>query len=404
MNTSPAQPRAFSRTDQSFLGAWWWTVDKSILGGVLTLIVFGLALVASASPAVADRIGASSDYMFLKKHVIFLIPSIAILFGVSMLQPRTVWRCASIVFTITCILLLSVLIFGAEIKGARRWISIAGFSIQPSEFLKPAFAVVAAWLIALHKRSADKTKTTSLFHGYHIAISLYVVMMILLLMQPDLGMTIVLTLVFAVQIFIAGLRFRYLAILISVGAAGMTLAYATFHHVQSRIDRFFNPDTGDTFQVDKSLDAIRAGGFVGVGPGQGNEKIGLPDAHADFIFSVLAEEMGLIFSTALIGIFLFIILRGFKRLQGTQDLFSVLAAGGLLAMFGFQSLIHIGSAINILPAKGMTLPFVSYGGSSILSMALSFGIILALTRQRTRGSIARTSVTMRSPKERAYAE
>ncbi len=312
-----------------------------------------------------------------------------------MLQPRMVWRTSSIIFLFTCLLMLCVLIFGAEVKGARRWITIAGFSLQPSEFLKPSFAVVAAWIIALHKRTADKSKTASAFQGYHIAISLYVVAIILLLMQPDLGMTVVLTLVFAVQIFIAGLRFRFLAILMGVGAAGLAGAYATFGHVQSRIDRFFSPDTGDTFQVDKSLDAIRAGGFVGVGPGQGNEKTGLPDAHADFIFSVLAEEMGLIFSAALIGIFLFIILRGFKRLQDTQDLFSVLAAGGLLAMFGFQSLIHIGSAINILPAKGMTLPFISYGGSSMLSMALSFGIILALTRQKTRGSIAKTSVTMR---------
>ncbi len=395
MDDIRSQPRAFSRTDQSFLGAWWWTVDKAILGGILTLIIFGIAMVASASPAVADRIGTSSDFMFLKKHIIFLIPSLTIIFAVSMLQPRMVWRTASVIFLFTCLLMLSVLIFGSEVKGARRWINIAGFSIQPSEFLKPAFAVVAAWLIALHKRSTDKTKTVSAFHGYHIAISLYVVSIILLLMQPDLGMTVVLTLVFAAQIFIAGLRFRFLAILMAVGAAGLALAYATFGHVQSRIDRFFSPDSGDTFQVDKSLEAIRAGGFTGVGPGQGNVKNGLPDAHADFIFSVLAEEMGLLFSAALLGIFMFIILRGFKRLQDTQDLFSVLAAGGLLAMFGFQSLIHIGSAINILPAKGMTLPFISYGGSSMLSMALSFGIILALTRQKTRGSIARTSVTMR---------
>lgn len=395
MKSQNAQPRAFSRTDQSFLGAWWWTVDKAILGGVLALIIFGIAMVASASPAVADRIGASSDFMFLKKHLIFLLPSLAIIFAISMLQPRTVWRTSSVVFLITCLLMVLVLIFGAEVKGAKRWMNITGFSIQPSEFLKPAFAVVAAWLIALHRRSTDKTKTVSAFHGYHIAISLYVVSIILLLMQPDLGMTVVLTLVFAVQIFIAGLRFRFLAILMGVGAAGLTFAYATFGHVQSRIDRFLSPDTGDTFQVDKSLEAIRAGGFVGVGPGQGNVKNGLPDAHADFIFSVLAEEMGLLFSAGLLGIFMFIILRGFKRLQDTQDLFSVLAAGGLLAMFGFQSLIHIGSAINILPAKGMTLPFISYGGSSMLSMALSFGIILALTRQKTRGSIARTSVTMR---------
>lgn len=395
MNTHPSQPRAFSRTDQSFLGAWWWTVDKAILGGVLTLIIFGIAMVASASPSVAGRIGASSDYMFLIKHLIFLAPSIVMIIAISMLKPRTVWRVSSIIFLVSCLLMIVALLFGTEIKGAKRWINILGFSLQPSEFLKPAFAIVAAWIIALHKRSAEKTNTISAFHGYHIAISLYAVSIVLLLMQPDLGMTVVLTLVFAVQLFIGGLRFRFVAILMGVGGACLGLAYLTLSHVRSRMDRFFFPESGDTFQVDKSLDAIRAGGFTGVGPGQGNVKTGLPDAHADFIFSVLAEEMGLLFSTALLGIFLFIILRGFKRLQETQDLFSVLAAGGLLSMFAFQSLIHIGSAINVIPAKGMTLPFISYGGSSLLSMALSFGVILALTRQKTRASIAKTSVKMR---------
>ncbi len=396
------QPKAFSRMDQSFLGAWWWTVDRVMLGCVLLLILFGIALIASASPSVANKIGVS-DYHFLKKHILFLIPSVLLMIGVSMIKARTVWRLASIILVISVMMMIGVLFFGAEIKGARRWISILGFSLQPSEFIKPAFAVVAAWLIALQKKSTLESHIKPTFHGYHVAIALYIVMIILLLLQPDLGMTVVLTCVFAVQVFIAGLRFRYLAILLAVGGAGLSVAYMSFYHVRSRVDRFFNPDSGDTYQVDKSLDAIRSGGFSGVGPGQGTEKIRLPDAHADFIFSVLAEEMGFIFASILMGIFLVILLRGFRRLQETQDMFSVLSAGGLLAMFGFQSLIHMGSSVNLLPAKGMTLPFISYGGSSLLAMGLAFGIILALTRQKTRGSIARTSMTMtRMKKESAH--
>lgn len=395
------QPQAFSRMDRSFLGAWWWTVDRAMLGCIITLIVFGAGLVATASPAVANKIGVG-DYFFLKKHVIFLMPSVVMLFALSMLTPRYVWRFASLLLVGACGLMIMVLIFGDEVKGARRWISLFGFSVQPSEFLKPAYIVVAAWLIALQKQSMQRAhsyvvseKAHKVFPGYYVAIGLYAILILLLLMQPDLGMSVVLTSVFAVQIFIAGLRFRYLAVLFSLGAAGITLAYFSFHHVQSRIDRYLNPDIGDNYQVEKSLAAIKNGGFIGVGPGQGTEKTGLPDAHADFIFSVLAEEMGLFFVLVVLGLFFYIIYRGLRRLKETHDIFSVLAASGLLALFGIQSLIHIGSSVNLLPAKGMTLPFISYGGSSMLSMAMSMGMVLALTRQKSRSSIARSSMTMR---------
>ena len=401
MNDTTLQPRAFSRTDQSFLGAWWWTIDKVTLYALIFLIVVGTALVASASPSVAQTIGVS-DFHFLMKHIIIVIPSFILLVCISMLSPRSIWRGGTLLFLGTVCLLVLVLLVGTEVKGARRWINIFGFSLQPSEILKPAFAVLSAWLIALHKKSTEQQNNKPDFKGWHITIMLYLLMIMLLLQQPDFGMSAMLTLVFATQIFIAGLRFRYLAGLAVAGVACVGAAYASLDHVRSRIDRFFNPESGDTFQVDKSLDAIRSGGVVGVGPGQGVEKTDLPDAHADFIFSVLVEETGLLFSTVIVGIFLFIIIRGFKRLQDTQDLFSILAAGGLLAMFGFQSLIHIGSAINILPAKGMTLPFLSYGGSSLLSMAISFGVILALTRQRMRESIARTSINMRRSKGEAH--
>ena len=396
-----SQPQAFSRMDRSFLGAWWWTVDRAMLGCILALLVFGIALVATSSPAVAQKIGAS-DYHFIKKHIIFLLPTLFLIVGGSMLSPRYVWRFASLVLLGGCIMMVLVLFFGAEEKGARRWIRVLGFSLQPSEFVKPAFVVVAAWLIALQKKSIQKVnsyqpdaKKDGTFPGYYIAVGLYFVLLALLIMQPDLGMSIVLTTVFAVQIFIAGLRFRYMAVLFAIGSAGLVAAYLSLHHVRSRMDRFFNPDSGDNYQVEASLAAIKKGGIAGVGPGQGVEKMNLPDAHADFTFSVLVEEGGVAFASILIALFLFILLRGFKRLQDTHDVFSVLAAGGLLAMFSIQSLIHMGSSVNLLPAKGMTLPFVSYGGSSMISMGIAMGMVLALTRQKGRTSIARSSITMR---------
>lgn len=395
------QPQAFSRMDRSFLGAWWWTVDRAMLGCTLLLLLFGVALVATASPAVAHKIGVS-DFHFLKKHIIFLIPSVILIFGVSMLSPRYVWRLASLILIGSIVMTILVLLFGDEVKGARRWISLVGFSIQPSEFMKPAFAIVAAWLIALQKKSEQRASSyhgeharDGVFYGYRFSIALYAFLITLLLMQPDLGMSVVLTFVFVVQIFLAGLRFRYLAGVFCLGAGGFIAAYFSFHHVRSRMDRFINPESGDNYQVERSLDAIRKGGLLGAGPGQGSEKMSIPDAHADFIFSVLVEEMGLVFAFILIGIFLFVLLRGFRRLQETQDLFPVLAAGGLLSMFGLQSIVHMGSGVNLLPAKGMTLPFISYGGSSLLSMAIGMGMVLALTRQKSRSSIARSSLSMR---------
>ncbi len=399
------EPRAFSRMDRSFLGVWWWTVDRAMLGAIIALLVFGLALVTSASPSVAQKIGAS-DYYFIRKHMIFLIPTVFLIVAGSMFNPKLVWRFASAVLVASIVMMIAVLFLGTEEKGAKRWLSFLGYSLQPSEFAKPAFAVVAAWLISLQKKSMQQmqfygkdAKKARIFPGYYIAVGLYFLLLVLLIMQPDLGMTVVLTLVFAIQIFLGGLRFRYLAVLFAAGTAGLGMAYLGLHHVKSRVDRFFYPDTGDNFQVEKSLEAIKKGGLIGVGPGQGIEKNTLPDAHADFTFSVLAEEGGLIFVFLLVSLFLFVLLRGLKRLQETHDVFSVLAAGGLLGMFGIQSLIHMASSVNLIPAKGMTLPFISYGGSSLISMGMAMGMVLALTRQKARSSIAKSGLTMRRTQE-----
>ncbi len=401
MRDGSLSPKAFSRMDQSFLGAWWWTVDRPMLGAVIALMFFGLALVATASPSVAHTIGINDSYYFLKKHIFFMLPSFVLIFGCSMMSPRTVWRVCSLLFIAIVLLLIVVLFAGDEVKGAKRWISILGFSIQPSEFMKPVFAVVVAWMLALYRKKLQRDESRHIedhkfqwFTGLNVSIACYVLILVMFISQPDLGMSVVLTLVFATQIFLAGLRFRYVAIVGSFCAGGLGLAYMGLHHVRSRVDRFLNPDIGDNYQVEKSLEAIKQGGVFGVGPGQGTVKERLPDAHADFIFSVLAEEMGLFFVLILMGLFMFILLRGFKRLKDTHDLFSMLAAGGLITMIGMQTLIHMGSSVNIMPAKGMTLPFISYGGSSMLSMGLSFGIILSMTRQKSKISIARTTVSM----------
>lgn len=392
-------PQPFSRLDQSILGSWWWTVDRITLLSVFILMAFGLGMVYSASPSVARTIQVPELHFFYK-HIIFLAMAVTSFMVFSMLSRRYVWRAASLMLVATFLLMVLVLIFGAEIKGARRWISILGFTVQPSEFLKPAFIVVTAWLISLfdHRKEQEKIISgmkTPFFNGYVISVGiLYCTGIALLLSQPDFGISVIVTAVLIAQIFLAGMRFRYIAIIAALGGAAMGLVYSTFDHVSSRVDRFLNPESGDNYQVENALTAIKNGGFFGVGPGQGVEKTSIPDAHSDFIFAVIVEETGLLFAGLVIGIYAMIILRGFQRLKQTDDLFSVLAAGGLLIMFAMQSIIHIGSSINILPTKGMTLPFISYGGSSMLSISITMGMILALTRQRTKKSISRATLTL----------
>lgn len=366
----------FSRTDDSLFAQWWWTVDRAILAAFCALIIFGIVLVTAASPAVAERIGLDS-YHFLIRHIAVLVPSVALLIGMSLMQHRMVWRASVIILAVSLACMCLVLVGGMEIKGAQRWLHLPGFSLQPSEFVKPSFAIVAAWLIAYQK-------THQGFPANKICAGLFLVIIALLMLQPDLGMTMVITSILAAQIFLAGLPFRYL-IVVGVGAVVFLLAvYMSFSHVQSRIDRFLNPDSGDSYQVEKSLEAFRNGGVLGTGPGQGEVKMRLPDAHADFIFSVAGEELGLPFTLIILGIYLFILRRGFSKLMKADDMFIVLAAGGLLVMLGLQAFIHMGSALQLLPAKGMTMPFISYGGSSLLSTGLGMGMLLALLRRHAR--------------------
>ncbi|CAK0770112.1 putative peptidoglycan glycosyltransferase FtsW [Azospirillaceae bacterium] len=373
----------FDRTDHSIVGRWWWTIDRWLLGALGLLIIFGTELIAAASPAVAERIGLST-YYFLQHHILTLVPTLAIVFGVSLMAPRNVRRLALIVFLASLLMVAMTPFVGMEIKGARRWIHFPGLSLQPSEFVKPAFAVVAAWLFSLQK-------TCRGFPGTPVSIGLYAVVVALLMRQPDLGMTVVVSAVWFTQFFLAGLNVLLVVFLAMAGVVGLVGAYFMFPHVTSRIDRFLYPNAGnpgtlgDNYQVARAMEAFSNGGVFGVGPGQGAVKLTIPDSHADFVFAVAGEELGLLWCVALVCLFAFIVLRGFSQALKDDNYFILLATGGLLTQFGLQAIINMASTLHLMPTKGMTLPFVSYGGSSLFALGFSMGMVLAFTRHRYGG-------------------
>jgi cell division protein FtsW len=362
------------RTDRSLLGRWWWTVDRWTLAALYLLMFIGAMLVLAASPAVAERIGL--DRFYLARHHFVLLPVAAVtLFAVSLLSPRDVRRIATVSFLAALALTALTVAGGGAIKGASRWISIAGFSVQPSEFVKPTFAVVAAWMFAApHGRTP--------FPGHTIAIVLYAVVVLLLILQPDLGMAFVITATWMAQFFLAGLPLRWIVALGLAGIAGLVAAYNALPHVAERFDSFLDPSAGDTYQIERSLEAFTNGGLTGRGPGVGTVKEVLPDAHSDFIFAVAGEEFGVLLCLLLVALFAFVVLRGVGRLMHEGNLFVVFAASGLLITFGLQAAINMASALRLMPTKGMTLPFISYGGSSLLALSLGMGMVLALTRRR----------------------
>ncbi len=365
----------WARTDTSILGRWWWTVDRWSLGALGLLVAFGAVVIAAASPSVADRLNVD-EFHFVRRHLALLVPALLILLGSSLLSPTGARRLSVLVLAAGIFGVILTLLIGVEIKGAARWLQIGGLSVQPSEFVKPAFAVVAAWLFT---RSAMRQEP----QGNIASCALLAAILGLLLLQPDLGMAVVVTAVWGVQFFLAGLSIGMVAAMAGLALAGLAGSYLTFPHVASRIDRFLDPASGDNYQVQRSLEAFMNGGFWGTGPGEGTVKTGLPDAHADFIMAVAGEEFGMAWCLILISLFAFVVLRGFNRAIGEQSLFVLLAAAGLLVQFGLQALINMGSTLNLIPTKGMTLPFVSYGGSSMLALAFGMGMVLALTRRRT---------------------
>jgi len=367
---------ALSRSDTSVLGRWWWTVDRWTLAALLVLVGFGYVMMLAASPAVAERIGASSRHMFFIKQVAYLGLATLLMVAVSLLSVRGVRRVALLGFAAAVVLTAATLVVGTEIKGARRWLPIPGFSLQPSEFLKPFFAVVAAWLIAEGKMPGSKV------WGASIAVVLFLAVAAILKSQPDIGMLLVVAAVFFAQFFVAGMNLFIVGAIGGLGVAAAGAAYMIFPHVQSRVQRFLDPDSGDSYQVSVALEAFANGGLLGRGPGEGRVKNVLPDAHADFVFAVAAEEYGMVVCLVIIALFAFVVVRGLMRLLGESDLFVMLAGTGLLTQFGLQAFVNMGSTLHLIPTKGMTLPFVSYGGSSVLAIAVGMGMLLALTRRR----------------------
>ncbi len=362
------------RSDRGLLAQWWFTVDRGLMSAVLLLMASGVLISMAASPPVAERIGVDT-FHFFRGQLLYLVLAVPLLVTLSFFTPLWAKRVGMLVFAGSLLLMVAALFFGPEIKGAHRWINAGPLNLQPSELAKPAFVVVAAWFLAEHTRRPEMP-------GQFIAFLLAGVFLCLLILQPDFGQTALVILTFGAMLLIYGISWISVVGLTGLAVAGVLSAYAFVPHVQSRIDRFLSPDKGDTFQVDTAIRAFKNGGFLGAGPGGGEAKLVLPDAHTDFTFAVVGEEFGLIACLLLMALFAFVVIRVLVRASTESDPFAALALSGLALVFGFQAVINMGVNVALLPAKGMTLPFISYGGSSMIGMALAMGLVLALARRR----------------------
>jgi cell division protein FtsW len=368
-----------SRAERTPFSAWWWTVDRLMLAALGAVMLGGIILSLAASPPVAARIGLDPFY-FVNRHILYLVPTIIVLLVTSFLSPHHLRRVALIVFIISAAMVVATLFVGVEIKGARRWIVLAGINIQPSEFLKPAFVVLVSWLFAESSRKFDVPATT-------FCLLLLIGVVGILVLQPDFGQTMLVALVWGALFFMAGMRFIWVIGLGGTAVLGLATAYATIPHVAQRIKRFMDPASGDTFQVDTAVESFIRGGWFGQGPGEGTMKRILPDSHADFVFAVAAEEFGIVLCLALVALFAFIVLRALYKAMRSEDPFARFATAGLAILFGTQSAINMSVNLALIPAKGMTLPFISYGGSSMISLAYGMGMLLAFTRERPRATL-----------------
>ena len=368
-----------SRAERTPFAAWWWTIDKLMLAAIATLMLGGIVLSLAASPPVAARIGLD-PFHFVNRHVLFLVPALIVLLGTSFLSPRMIRRVALGVFLISLALVAATLFFGTKIKGARRWIVLLGVNIQPSEFLKPAFVILIAWLFGESARRPEMPANT-------VALALLLLVIALLVLQPDFGQTMLIVLVWGALFFMAGMRLIWVAGLGGVAAIGLAGAYFTVPHVARRIKRFMDPASGDTFQIDNAMESFVRGGWFGQGPGEGTVKRILPDSHADFVFAVAAEEFGIVLCLVLVSLFCFIVIRALMHAMRDEEPFARFAGAGLAILFGMQSAINMAVNLHLIPAKGMTLPFISYGGSSMISLAYGMGMLLALTRDRPRAEM-----------------
>lgn len=362
------------RSSNAFLVEWQRGTDWPILLAAAMLLGIGLMLSLAAGPPAAERLNYSDQFFFVKRHIVFAIAAFALLVVTSLLDRVWARRLAALVFFGALALLAYILLAGYEAKGAQRWIRFAGFSLQPSEFVKPALIVLTGWLLAQRQIYPQGPWAAVTFVFFAVTLGF-------LLLQPDVGQSALLTAAFIVTFFVSGLPWRWTAIFAGGGAALSGLLYAALPHVRFRVNSFINPSAYDTYQIDKASEAIARGGLMGVGPGEGRIKQALPDAHTDFIYAVLGEEFGYIAAVGVILLFGFIVWRGLKAAARLTDPYPRAAASGLFALFGLQAAINIAVNVSLIPPKGMTLPFVSYGGSSMMGTALTLGLALALIRR-----------------------
>jgi len=371
--------REFSRERKTPLAEWWWTVDRPLLAALVGLLAAGVMMSFAASPAVAVRIGLN-EWHFTVRHIIFLVPTLGVLIAGSFLTSQQSRRLALGVLVVMSIAMLLTLFIGTEIKGSRRWISILGFSVQPSEFVKPAFAIISAWLISEQMKAPE-------LPGHILTFAIMGGIVGVLLLQPDIGQTALVILTWAGLLFISGISWWVIMVLGGLALAGITAAYFMFPHVTRRFDAFLNPETGDNYQVEKALQSLLEGGWFGLGPGEGVAKRALPDAHADFVFSAAAGEFGVLFCLGLVALIAFVVARSMFLAQQQQNLFSRLAVSAVAIQFGMQACINLLVNLNLIPPKGMTLPFVSSGGTSMIAIAFGMGILLGLTRRKPEHTI-----------------
>ena len=367
---------AFSRNDKGPVANWFWTVDRGLLAAALTLMGLGVALSFASSPAaiLADQ-SISDPFHYSWRMIVWASGGLVLMLTTSLLSPRGVRRIAVLALLGAIVVMAALPFVGNEVKGAARWINLGPFSLQPSEFAKPSLIVFAAWMFS----EAQKGQGVP---GVSIAFGFWALTVGLLLIQPDIGQTLLITTTFMAVFFMAGVPLKWVAALAAAGAGGVVGLYFAFSHMRDRLSRFFSPETTDTHQIDRASEAIRAGGLVGRGVGEGVMKRSVPDLHTDFIYSVGAEEFGLVLSLTMIGLYAFIVVRGMRKAMKLNDSFEQTAAAGLFMLIGLQASINVAVNLNLIPTKGMTLPFISYGGSSMMAMGLTMGFALALTRRR----------------------
>lgn len=363
-----------SRADESLLSRWWFSVDRSLLFAMLILVGAGLVFSLAASPAVAEKKGYEL-FHFVERHAVFTLAGVPLAIVLSFLNSAQIRRLALGILLASLALVVVALFFGPEIKGAHRWIRYSGHSLQPSEFVKPGFVVISAWLLSEGRVRSDMP-------GFPLAVFLLALTLVLFILQPDVGQSVLVATVWLAMFFVAGYSLLWGFGFLGLAALGGIGTYVFLPHVRDRISVFLDPARGDSYQMDRALQSFREGGFFGRGPGEGTIKTILPDSHTDFIFSVIAEEYGIAACLVLVLLFAFITLRALAHVRREPDGFKRIAILGLALLFALQAMINMGMNVGLIPAKGMPLPFISYGGSSFLGLSITMGFLLALAQRR----------------------